>query len=149
MDHGEARDSAATSFCLARSMLDRREGGLDGVRRSKMDPMLSREVVEGEHGITIFGEAVGCLRVLGFIQTEESIECFVGFDAGLGLPNLVEMRLGTALDRLWQPVQDIRSLVHPTALLSGFGEDLRERRPEAQGAVTDCHLRRLLEAHVV
>ena len=45
--------------------------------------------------------------------------------------------LGFALQTLRQPVEDVGSLVHPTALLARLGPDLGKRLPESERTVGD------------
>ncbi len=45
-------------------MFDGGEDTLDRIRRSQMNPVLGREVIDGEQFLTIFPQALSRLRVL-------------------------------------------------------------------------------------
>ena len=50
------------------------EGGLDGVDGAEVDPLLGREVVEGEQAVAVLDQAVHRLGVLGLENGDEVIE---------------------------------------------------------------------------
>ena len=75
----------------------------------------------------------------GFDENIERGECIL---LGLGHPDLLEGALGLRLLALRQLVQDVRGLVHPTALAACLGPHFLDRLPEAERAVGDCELGR-------
>src|SRR6202023_321701 len=112
----------------------------DGVGRSQMLPVLSREVVEGKQRVAILDQALDSRVVFdapGFDEGVERGECIL---LGLGHPDLLECTLGLRLLALGQLVQDIGGLVHPTALAACPRPHLLDRLPEAEGAVGDREL---------
>src|ERR1700720_1266370 len=62
-DHGERGLVRETSFGAHCSVADRREWAFDGVGRSQMLPVLSREVVEGKQRVAILDQALDSLVV--------------------------------------------------------------------------------------
>jgi hypothetical protein len=60
--------------------------------------MLGREIVEGQQGFPILGQAGGGLVVFGLVLGEEPVEGLLGVLAAFGLPNLLQVRLGFGLD---------------------------------------------------
>ena len=54
---------------------------------------------------------------------------------GVGLPDLVEHRLGLQLHPVRQLVEDIGGVVRPAALRSCYRIDLAQRRPEGYGPI--------------
>src|SRR5665213_3993451 len=101
-----------------------------------MDPMLGREVVERQQRFTVSDQTLGRLRIFGAVGLQEGVEGAMRRSARLGHPDCLDRTLGFALYRTRQVVQDVHRLMHPTALMPRFGEDLVERRPESQGTVT-------------
>ena len=59
---------------------------------------------------------------------------------GLRHPDVLQCALGLWLQALWQPVQDIRSFVHPAALRSCLRPHLLDRLPEAERSISDSEL---------
>src|SRR5947207_1268672 len=118
-------------------MTDGCEGALDRVGRSQVLPVLGGEVVEGEQHVAVLGQAFDRLVVLRVVDFCECIEGGLGVRPGLGHPNVLERWFGFALQTLRQPVEDVGSLVHPTALLARLGPDLGKRLPEAERTVGD------------
>lgn len=94
--------------------------------------MLRGEVVEREQHFAVLGQAFRRLRVLGLIVGHESVERFSGPFARVGHPDLMQHVFRFRLLILRKFVENIRSLMHPAALLLGGGKDLGERLPNDQ-----------------
>jgi hypothetical protein len=65
------------------------------------------------------------------------VEGLLGCGATLGHPDLVQGSLGFGLLTFGQLVQYVGRLMHPATLRARAAKDLRQRFPEAQGAITD------------
>ena len=95
-------------------------------------PVLGWEVVEGKQSFAVPGQVFDCLVVLGAVGLDEEVEGFLGIITGLGHPDVLEVRLGFALDALGQLVEHVSDLVHPTSLLAGLAVDPAQGLPEAE-----------------
>ena len=140
-DHREASDATAVATGLLLSMLDRREDALDRIGGPQVNPVLGREVVEGQELLSIFVETLDRLRILGLIGLDEQIERLVSMRTRVSHPDLMELLFGTGLQALRQLVDHVAALVEPAPLRSGLGKDLGQGLPEAQGAVARGQLR--------
>jgi hypothetical protein len=145
-DHGQAGDPRAGTLGPGGTQAHRSEGGFDGVGGAQVQPVLSGEVVEGEQRVTVLGEAFSRLRVAGAKGCQEAVEGFLCLGPGLVVLDLGQGRLVLGLDRFGQLIEDVGGLVHPAALSGDIRPDLLEGLPEAQGAVADRDLGRVLEA---
>ena len=75
------------------------------------------EVVECEQHVAVLGQAFRRLRVLGLIVGHESVERFSGRFARVGHPDLMQHVFRFGLFDFGEFVENIRSLVYPTALV--------------------------------
>ena len=89
-----------------------------------MDPVLGRIVVEAEEHLEVVAQLVGGLRPLRAELGVEGFRRVSGVLTIFGLADLGQHLLCERLDRLRQGVEDIGTLVHPTLLLFGLGEDV-------------------------
>ena len=103
--------------------------------------MLGGEVVEGEQRLAVFRQALDSFLILDAVRFDKPIECGLGVLLGLRHPDILQFPLGLCLQALWQPVQDIRRFVHPTALCSRLRPHLIDRLPEAERPIGDGELR--------
>ncbi len=72
------------------------------------------------------------------IRSRSFQSCRHNFSARYGeQPDVLHGCLGFRLNALWQLVEHVLSLVHPTALLAHFAPDLTDGFPEAERAVRD------------
>lgn len=126
-------------------MTDRGEARFDGVSRPNVNPVLGRKVVKGQQGRPVLDQLVHRLGILGAEVAHKAVERLSGLGFGFGHPDLMEARLGLALNGFWQFIEHMGRLVHPAALAAGVWPDLVQGRPETQGAVTDRQLRRRLQ----
>ena len=74
-------------------MTDHGEGRLDWVTCPKVYPVLGWEVIEGQEGIGILGQAVNSLWVLGSVLGLERGDSPLGMIPGRRLPNLMDTLL--------------------------------------------------------
>ena len=81
--------------------------------------MFRRKVVKGQQGIAILGQAFDRLGVLGPVSLHEEIKGLVGMLTRVGLPDIMQLILGSRLQPFGQFVQDIGRLMHGTPLLAG------------------------------
>src|SRR5690349_19393117 len=116
-------------------MLHGREYALDRIGSPQVNPVLSREVVEGQQLLTIFLEALRRLGVLGLIGLDEKVEGLVSMRTRVGHPDLMELLFGTGLQALRQLVDDVTTLVEPAPLGASLRKDLGQGLPEAQDTV--------------
>jgi len=98
--HGEAGFATQAALCFSSAMADGGEGAFDGVGRSNVFPMFSGKVIEGQQHVTIFGQLPHSLVVFHAVGRNEEIERSFSVDAGLSLPDIVQMALGFGLHRL-------------------------------------------------
>ena len=120
---------------------NRREGRLDWIRRADVNPVLSREVVEGQQDVSILVQAPRGLGILGLIHFDKRIECGLGVGPRRRHPDLVQHLLRLRLDTLGHLVEHVGRLVDPATLRSCRGIHTSQSLPEAQRAVTRGQLR--------
>ena len=90
----------------------------------------------------MLGQAIDGLLVLDLVGLSKGFERDHGILPGLGHPDLLERALGLGVKALRQLVQDVRGLVHPTALLARCRPDFTERLPKTERAIGNRELRR-------
>ena len=73
-DHREASGARAVALGAAMPQADGGERAFDRVGGSQVDPVLGREVVEGEQHVAILRQALGGLGILGLVGLQEQIE---------------------------------------------------------------------------
>lgn len=74
----EQRRSGDTVFRSSAPVANGRKGRLDGIRRADMPPMLGREIIESEQGLTVSQELVDSLRIFRLIGAHETLEGGMG-----------------------------------------------------------------------
>jgi hypothetical protein len=85
-----------------------------------MDPVLCREVIEGQQRFSVFLKALGGLGIFGLIHRHEAIESFVSLLPTGRHPNLLQGNFGLGLEALGQAVEHVFGLVDPAALAAGL-----------------------------
>ena len=134
-DHGGGGFPGETASGLGGAQPHRGEGRFDGVGGADVNPVLRWKIVENQQSITILGEAVGGLGILGLIGVDEEIESLPGLLPAFRHPDLMKTLLGLLLKGFGQFVEHVGRLVHPTALLARFAINLAQRRPKTQCAI--------------
>ena len=89
-DHQPRGGRRQRSFGAHRPVRHGRKDALDGVRRPQMVPVLGREVVEGEQGIPVLGQALGGFGVLGAVLLGEDRDRRLGRGPGRGAVDLAQ-----------------------------------------------------------
>lgn len=83
--HGERRGGASGAAGDLGAERDRGERRLDGVRGPYLNPMLDREVVEGEQLVTVVGNLRDGRGPLGAVGLRERLDRLLGAGAVLGV----------------------------------------------------------------
>lgn len=71
--HRERGDPGAASLGTRRTQSDGGECRLNGVGRSQVDPVLGREIIEGEQVVLVLLQAFTCPRVFGLVVGQKRI----------------------------------------------------------------------------
>ena len=140
-DHGERRLVGEASLGSHGTVSHGGECAFDGVGCPQVLPMLGGKVVERQQRFAILGQACSRLFVFDGVGLDEGVEGVVCVAPGLGHPDVLESTLCLRLLALGQLVQDVRGLVHPTALAARPGPHFLDRLPEAERAVGDREFR--------
>nr|AAV80718.1 unknown [Acidithiobacillus ferrooxidans] len=141
LQHLEAQSNEAvaryTIFCARRPVAHSGKGRLNGIGGADVSPMFGRIIIESQQlGSILFqlGHGLGILRL---VVAHKDLQGFLCGLPALGHPDFLECRLRLTLLGFGQFVEDIGGLVHPAALLAGFGIRFIQCCPEAHGAITN------------
>jgi hypothetical protein len=99
--------------------------------------MLGRVVEERQQLVLVVRDPLDDLGVLRAVLLGEGGHRLRRVLLVLGVVDVLDRALGRGLRGLWQGVQAIGCFVNPTPLVTGGGEDLVQRVPEAECAVAD------------
>ena len=135
-DHRQAGDAGAVAFGLAMPQSHRGERAFDGVGRPQVQPVLRREVIEGQQLVSIF---LKHSVALGYLARKFPRRCrrLGRLRAGRRHPDFMQFLFGCRLQAFGQLIQHIGRLVHPAALFAGRRTDLLQRLPEPERPVAD------------
>jgi len=96
-----------------------------------MLPMHGRKIIEGEHLVFIFFQALHRLRILVHVGRNCDIKGFVSVLSGRRHPDFMQGLLYLGLNTLRQFIQDIGRFVNPTPLMAGLWINLAQGCPES------------------
>src|SRR5690606_31859205 len=120
-----------TVLCLACPQPNRCKDRLDRVRRSKMNPVLCREVVKCQKAFLVLGKTLHGSWVLRLKAGQAVFISLVSCRPRFRHPDVLQGLLYLRLNGFWYFVQDVGCLMHPAALLSRLRPLLGNCFPEA------------------
>jgi hypothetical protein len=103
--------------------------------RWTQDPVLGREVEEGEQRVGLVGDLGDCLGPLRSELGGEDLDGYLAMSTVLGVADVGQGPASRRLGRLRQRIEHIRSDVHPASLFSGLGEHVADGGPKSERAV--------------
>src|SRR5215467_15675947 len=122
-------------------MPNRREDAFNGIRRAQVLPMLSGEIVEGQQRFAILSQAFNRFAVLYAVFFGEDVERRFRSGPVRRQADFAQVLLHFRLHRERDLIEYIDSFVQPTSLVTRAGEDLLDRLPKAESAVTNRNFR--------